>query len=264
MSTHDSQAASSQTTLKYALCIESLFPQMEYEQRIQHTLEAGYNAVEVWNVDEDKKRVLRDAKARGVRTAMMVGARGFAVGDKNHHLTQLDALRRNLDVARELDCPNICLFVGARDKALTFDQSRAAVVDFLTKAAEVLAGSGVTGIVESVNPVHHPDAFLNNMRDCISIVREINLPEIRLQFDVYHTAMTDPDVEALVRDNVEYTAYYQAADAPSRAQPGTGILNFSRILDDIKQAGFDGYFCWEFIPQGDAMQAIEQTKKAQL
>jgi hydroxypyruvate isomerase len=254
----------SEETLKYALCIESIFPGLEYSQRIERTLESGYNAVEVWSVDDDKKRAMLDAKNRGVQTAMIVGARGFAVGDKNHHRAELESLRRNLDIARELDCPNICLFVGDRDPNLIYDQSRAAVLDFLSAAAEVLAGSGVTGIVESLSPAHHPQGFATSMRDVISWIRELNRPEIRLQFDVYHTAMTDPDVEKLVRENVQYTAYYQAADAPGRAQPGTGALNFARILGDIKSAGFDGYFCWEFAPQGDAMQAIAQAKKVQI
>lgn len=254
----------SQSSLKYALCIESIFPGMDYAERIQHTLDTGYNAVEVWGVDEDKRKVLLDAKERGVRTAMLVGASGFATPDKKHFAGQIEALKANLDLARELDCPNICLFVGDRDPGFIYDQALAGVMDFLGQAAEVLKGSGVTGIVESLSSGHHPQGFALSMRDVISWIREVNRPEIRLQFDVYHTAMTDPDVEGLVRDNVEYTAYYQAADAPGRAQPGTGILNFPRILNDIKAGGFDGYFCWEYAPQGDAVESIRQIKQHQI
>lgn len=254
----------SETSLKYALCIESIFPGMDYAERIQHTQDAGYNAVEVWGVDEEKRKVLLDAKTRGVRTAFLVGARGFAVGDQNIHREQLEALKRNIDLAHELDCPNICLFVGDRDPDLIYDQGRAAVIDFLGNAAQVLAGSGIAGVVESLSPAHHPQGFANSMRDVIAWVREIDRPEIKLQFDIYHTAMTDPDVEKLVRENIEYTAYYQAADAPGRGQPGTGTLNFQRILSSIKKSGFDGYFCWEYAPQGDAMESIAQTKAIQI
>ena len=254
----------SDNSLKYALCIESIFPTLEYSQRIDRTLEAGYNAVEVWGVDEDKKQILLEAKTRGVKTAMLVGASGFAVADKNRHRDELESLHRNLDIARELGCPNICLFVGDRDPNLIYDQSRAAVLDFLGEAAGVLQGSGVTGIVESLSPANHPQGFATSMRDGVSWIRELKRPEIQLQFDVYHTAMTDPDVEKLVRENIDCTAYYQAADASGRAQPGTGILDFSRILGDIKNGGFDGYFCWEFAPNGDAMEAIKQTKKVQI
>lgn len=250
--------------LKYALCIESIFPGMDYAERIQHTLDTGYDAVEVWGVDEDKKKVLLDAKERGVRTAFLVGARGFAVGDKQAHREQLEALKKSIDLAHELDCPNICLFVGDRDPGLIYDQGRAAVIDFLGQAASVLRGSGIAGVVESLSPANHPKGFASSMRDVIAWVREIDRPEIKLQFDVYHTAMTDPDVEALVRDNVAYTAYYQAADAPGRGQPGTGILNFDKILNSIKEGGFKGYFSWEFAPQGEAIAAIAQARKVQI
>lgn len=253
-----------ESSLKYALCIESIFRGMDYAERIQHTLDAGYSAVEVWGVDEEKRKVLLEAKARGVQTAFLVGARGFAVADRNVHRGQLEALRRNIDLAHELDCPNICLFVGDRDPGLIYDQGRAAVLDFLGDAAKVLSGSGITGVVESLSPAHHPNGFANSMRDVIGWVRELNLPEIRLQFDIYHTAMTDPDLERLVRENIGYTAYYQAADAPGRGQPGTGILDFKKILTSIKEGGFDGYFCWEYAPQGDALESIAQTKAVQI
>ena len=250
------------SNLKYALCIESIFPGMDYSERIQRASDTGYNAVEVWGVDDAKKKVLLDAKERGVRTAFCMGARNFATPE--NHAEALETLRANIDLARELDCPNVCLFVGDRDPNLIYDQSRAAVIDFLGKASEVLSSSGVTGVVESLSPGNHPNGFANSMRDVIAWVREINQPEIKLQFDIYHTAMTDPDVESLVRDNIEYTAYYQAADAPGRGQPGTGILNFERILNTIKESTFDGYFAWEYAPQGDAIESIEQTKKVQI
>lgn len=254
----------SEQSLKYALCIESIFQGMDYAERIQHTIDTGYNAVEVWGVDDAKKKVLLDARERGVRTAFLVGARDFATQDKNKIQQELESLKRNLDLAQELDCPNICLFVGDRDPNLIYDQGRAAVIDFLGQAAKVLSGSGVAGVVESLSPANHPKGFATSMRDVISWVRTLNLPEIRLQFDIYHTAMTDPDVETLVRDNTEYTAYYQAADAPSLAQPGTGVLNLKGILNNIKKSGFQGYFSWEYFPQGDALESIEQTKRIQI
>lgn len=250
--------------LKYALCIESIFPGIDYTERIQHTIDAGYHAVEVWSVNEEKRKVLLEAKVRGVRTVFLIGARGFAVGDRNLRREQLEQLKRNLDLAHELDSPNICLFVGDRDPALIYDQGRSAVLDFLGNAAEVLSGSGVIGVVESLSPAHHPKGFANSMRDVISWVREINRPEIRLQFDLYHTAMTDPDLKSLLRENIEYTAYYQAADAPGRGQPGTGILDFPELLTTIKTSGFSGYFCWEYIPQGDALESLNQARAVQI
>ena len=159
----------SQSSLKYALCIESIFPGMDYAERIKHTIDTGYDAVEVWTVDEDKKKALLDAKDRGVRTAMLVGASEFVTQDKNHIAERLESLKRNLDLAHELVCPNICLFVGDRDPGLIYDQARAGVMDFLGQAAEVLKGSGVTGIVESLSSGHHPQGFALSMRDVISI-----------------------------------------------------------------------------------------------
>lgn len=251
-----------ESNLKYALCIESIFREMDYAERIQKTIDAGYDAVEVWGVDDAKKKVLLDAKNRGVRTAFMIGARNFATPD--NHAEALELLKRNIDVAYELDCPNLCLFVGDRNPNLIYDQGRAAVIEFLSKAAKVLLGSGIKGVVESLSPAHHPKGFANNMRDVIAWVHEVNAPEIQLQFDIYHTAMTDPNVEQLVADNIDITAYYQAADAPGRGQPGTGNLNFERILNIIKKSTFDGYFSWEYAPHGDAMESIEQTKAVQI
>jgi hydroxypyruvate isomerase len=252
------------SSLKYALCIESIFPKINFEERIRLTLQNGYKAVEVWRVDETKRKFLLEAKKQGVRTVMLVGARNFVTRDSTTLEVCKEDLKRNLDIALELDCPNICLFAGSRNPALTFDEGRAAVIHFLEEASKILEGSGVTGIIESLSPAHHGNAFLLKMSDVISIVKEINRPEIKLQFDLFHTAMTDSNLEQLVRDHVDITAYYQAADAPTRDGPGTGIIDFKQILGFIKQSKFDGYFTWEITPKGDPSVALEQARSYQI
>lgn len=249
--------------MKYALCIETIFPNLPFAERLAATRQNGYNAVEIWHTDDGRLPILREEVKDGLEVAMLVASRNLTTRDTAAIEANLELLRRTLDVVRELNCPNICLFVGDRDDDATFSTQRTAVVDFLGQAADILQGSGVTGIVESVNPKHHPTCFLINMAAAAGIITEVDRPEIKLQFDVYHTAMTDDDVEATIERHFDDIAYFQAADAPSRAQPGTGVLNYPRILTRLEERGFDGYFSWEYFPQGDALQSVAAARAVQ-
>lgn len=250
--------------MKYALCIESIFPGVDHREQIDLVLQAGYSAVEVWSIDEARRKILIEARNKGVETAMIVGAAHFVTQDCHHIQAQLESLKRSVDLAHDLHCPNICLFAGRRNPAMTFDGSRDAVKGFLGQAAEILEGSGISGIVESLSPDHHPDGFLLNMRETIAILKEVNRPEIRLQFDIFHTAMTDSNFRELLRECMPLISYFQAADAPSRGEPGTGLLDFRSLISDIRKSGFSGFFSWEFFPLKDPCHALRDTKAIEL
>lgn len=249
--------------MKYALCIETIFPELPFAERLRATREGGYDAIEIWHTDGERLPVLREEVKEGLEVAMLVASRNLTTREPQAIEANLEVLRRTLDVVRELNCPNICLFVGDRDDDALFSTQRSAIIDFLGQAADILQGSGVAGIVESVNPKHHPTCFLINMATAAGIIAEVDRPEIKLQFDVYHTAMTDDDVEAVIERHFDDIAYFQAADAPSRSQPGTGVLNYPRILTRLEERGFNGYFSWEFFPRGDARLAVAAARAVQ-
>ena len=249
--------------MKYALCIESIFSKLPFAERLAATRAAGYNAIEVWGVDDDRRKLLSAATAEGLEVAMIIGAGGLTTRDPAAVARNLEGLRRNIEVAHALNCPNVCLFVGDRDESAIYATQRAAVIDFLGQSAELLAGSGITGIVESLNCKDHPTCFLLTMADAVAIIDEVDRPEIKLQFDIYHTALTDPDVESLIAANIKKIAYFQAADAPSRAEPGTGELDYRTITRQIRDTGFQGYFSWEFWPRAEATEAITAARNVQ-
>jgi hydroxypyruvate isomerase len=249
--------------VKYALCIETIFPTLAFEDRLRLTREAGFNAVELWSAGEDRLPALRNHIKDGLEVAMLIGASQLTTRDAAQIEANLESVRRNLDVARELGCPNLCLFVGNRDDNATFTTQRNAVIDFLGQSAEILKGSGVTGIVESVSPEDHAACWLLSMHDATSIVGQVNRPEIKLQFDIFHTALTDDGVENLIEKHFDDIAYFQAADAPGRGEPGTGELNYERILKRLQERNFGGYFTWEFVPKAEAMQAVAAARAVQ-
>lgn len=246
--------------MKYALCIETIFSGRPFVECVELTKRAGYNTVELWHVEGDRLPVLRHEALNGFEVAMLIGASQLVTRDRNEIAAKLEGLKRNLDIALELNCPNLCLFVGNRDDNALFSTQRNAIIDFLGSAADILTGSGVKGIVESVSPKGHESCFLISMHDAASIVKAVDRPEIKLQFDIFHTAITDDDVESLIDRHFDDIAYFQAADAPGRGQPGTGELNYSRILRNLERRGFEGYLSWEFLPQGDALEAVAAAR----
>ena len=56
----------------------------------------------------------------------------------------------------------------------------------LKLAIPMLEKSGVTGLIEPINPYWVPNYFLNDFDIAQNIIEEINHPNIKLMLDIFH------------------------------------------------------------------------------
>lgn len=78
------------------------------------------------------------------------------------------------------------------------------------------------------------------------IVRKINSPEVRLLCDFFHMQLMHGDLLENVLRNLDIVPYVHIADAPDRHEPGTGEINYSYLMNELKARGFQGTACLEF------------------
>ena len=50
------------------------------------------------------------------------------------------------------------------------------------------------------------------------------------------------------------------ADVPGRHEPGTGEINYPRIVSTLREVGYSGVIGMEAFPQADAHQAMESFR----
>ena len=121
-------------------------------------------------------------------------------------------------------------------------------------AAEQAASAGRDVLIEPINTRDIPHFFLNRQDDAHTIVQEVNLPNLKVQFDLYHCQIVEGDVENKIRHYLPTgrVAHLQIAGVPQRHEPDTGELNYAVMFKAIeqvsKECGWDGWLGCEYRP----------------
>src|SRR5882757_1794382 len=94
--------------------------------------------------------------------------------------------------------------------------------------------------------------------DVIALIREVDSPHVRVNFDVYHAARAGEDVMALLADVTDIAAEIQLADSPTRHWPGEHRLDFGAIAGQLSAAGYCGSVALEGWILRDAHDALNE------
>ena len=102
-----------------------------------------------------------------------------------------------------------------------------------------------------------PGAFLSTTRQTLRLLDEVNHPNLKLQYDIYHMQIMEGDLTLTIRENLARIGYIQLADNPGRHEPGTGEINFPNLLRAIDEMGYNGWIGCEYMPAGDTEAGLD-------
>ena len=91
----------------------------------------------------------------------------------------------------------------------------------------------------------------------MKLVDEVASDRFKLLYDIYHMQIMEGDLIRTIRDHRDAFGHYHTAGNPGRHElDATQELQYKPIAEAIADAGFDGYFAHEFIPQGDPLKGL--------
>lgn len=172
-------------------------------------------------------------------------------------------------------CSQVIAFTGykyrrAEDPAsgeIPRDEGAANCVKGLTILGEYAAKSGVTVSIEQLNtrddthPMKgHPGYQGDDIDWVADIVKEVNLPNVKLLFDVYHVQIMNGDLIRRIREYADLIGHVHVAGNPGRGELHIDQeINYPAVLDALAEAGYEGYVGQEFIPTGDPMDGLRRA-----
>jgi hydroxypyruvate isomerase len=149
---------------KYSLCIDAVLPEVDFYDRIPIAAELGFEAFEFWDpVGKDIARIARLAAQNNIAVSICGVLESWTHPVEAPGGGFVAAVRRTVDTAADLDCHNLLALTGPAkgDPAA----QKAALVENLKRAAEVVEPLGITLCVEALNTlVDHAGYFLNSGR----------------------------------------------------------------------------------------------------
>ena len=230
-------------------CLDMLFTDQtpDVAARVALARAAGFQAVVFWLWSNKDLDALQAAVlASGLRVTGFVAEPMISLVDAANHARFLAALPASIAVAQRLGARFLFIQAGNPVPGLDRLTQTAALVACLQAAAQVLAGSGVTLLLEPVNSRHdHPGCFLDRAAEGIDIIAQVDRPELRLLFDLYHSAVMGETAQAAIGSNIGLVGHVHLADHPGRGAPGTGALDIDGAVDWLKARGYRGDFGYE-------------------
>lgn len=122
----------------------------------------------------------------------------------------------------------------------------------------------VTLVMELLNSkVNHPDYMCDHTQWGVALAEELDHPNFKLLYDIYHMQVMEGDVIATIRKNHKHINHYHTAGVPGRNEINdTQELYYPAIVKAIAETGFDGYLAQEFIPTyEDKISALREAIK---
>lgn len=245
---------------KFSACVEWLFADEaeELPDRIRLAARAGFKAFEFWHwMSKDITKIEAAMRETGVRLAGFVAEPMIALTDPANHPAFLEGLRRSSDLAQRLGAAVLIAQAGDDRKGVSRAVQRSALTNCLIAASDVLRGSGVTLGLEPLNTrIDHAGYFLGSTAEALDIVDEVGSPNVKIVYDVYHSAVMDERTEVVLAGRVDRVAHLHIADHPGRSNPGSGTVDLKERLNWIFANGYAGRVGLEYKPIGGSSAHI--------
>ena len=234
---------------KYSACIEWLFADqrslpplpgtlesngvspaaVSFPDRIRAAKAAGLDAIEFWhwsNKDLDAVKAALDET--GLPIAGILCEPIARITDPETHPAFLDGVRASLAAAQRLGAPVMIAQSGDDRHDVPRQVQHAALVKLLKEAADILKGSGVVLALEPLNDrVDHPGYYLTSTVEGLDIVDEVDRPDVRLLYDVYHSAMMGEHTEDVLEGRLDRVVHVHLADTHGL---GSGAILYHHFI----------------------------------
>lgn len=224
----------------YALNVESWYADLSFEQRFDKAARDGFSFVEFWFIDSwDRKatnlaKLSRDA---GVAVAQIVGdCPPLALADARGIF--VENCKRAVENARILDTDIVTLTGHKNIDGVSKSEALKTYEDHMAAVAPIFEDANVFAAIEPFNPYNHPGHFLYGSADAVNIIRSINSPFMKLNWDLFHMQRHEGELIGNLKRHADTICYVQLADAPDRGQPGTGDVNYENVLRQVRAGGY--------------------------
>ena len=240
---------------RFAANLSMMFTEHAFLDRFDAAAAAGFDAVEFLFPYEHPPEAIAERVARnGLTLALFNLPPGnWDAGEKGYAALagRFDDLAASIEMAvpyaKATGVRRLHLMAGiaARDDAAAGSAYRKSVIH----AAERLARENIDVVIEPINARDVPGYFLNDFAYAHDLVRELNLPNLKLQFDIYHCQILHGDVTMRLRAMMPEIGHIQIAGVPSRHEPGEE-LNYPFLFDELDRLGYRGFVGCEYRPAG--------------
>ena len=241
---------------------------MPVEERFALAAREGAKAYQIGSfakLDLDEYR--RNADLHGMRCASLAGTGqvGLSTGltVTGHEKTYLDFFTKAVEAAKILGAQNLVSFVGERSDTIPWETQYKQIISGLRKAGDIAGEAGVYLTLEPLNPFWKPKMTVMTSQEGFKIIREVNHPHVKLDFDIYHLQQSEGNLTVNLREGMKegLIQFVEVGDVPGRLEPGTGEINFQHMFNELRRLEYDGFVGMEHFTKTNFQTAFASVKR---
>lgn len=248
--------------MQLSVSLEMILPGTDFLDKVSRVAESGFDAVEFWGwKDKDIEGLRRRCSDHGVTVSNFSGHRSHSLIFKEESEAYIREVEESMEVAAALGCSNLMLLSNALGEGgavldpgsrVPEDEKWAAARETLKRLAGRAEKRGIVLHLEPLNTLlDHSGNFLCRSDQAFSLIREVDRPNVRVLYDIYHMQIMEGNVISTLTANRDLVGYVHFADVPGRHEPGTGEINLGNILKALRSSGYHGFVGLEFSPSKD-------------
>jgi hydroxypyruvate isomerase len=252
--------------IRFAANIGLLWPDRPLLERMQAAARAGFRAVEMhFPYDVPPREVAETARREGL-TLLGINTSPGRSGERG--LGALPGRESDFQAAVDQSI-DYCVACGANGihamagnvPAQDYGRARTVFLQNLRSAARKAAQHGLTLLLEPLNPRDNPGYFYSTVAQAVSLIEELNLANVKLQFDVYHVGSGEGDVLVKLQKYLPVIGNVQIAGVPSRAEPDEGEISYRAVFARLEDLGYGGWVGCEYRPRAGTDEGLSWRSK---
>lgn len=178
-----------------------------------------------------------------------------------NHDAMESALRHNVGAAVRNKVPNLILFSGNR-AGMSDDEGLRNSIAGLNRLKKIAEDNGVVLCMELLNSrVNHPDYMADHSAWGIRLMEEVNSPNVKLLYDIYHMQIQEGDLIRTIQAHSQRMGHFHTGGVPGRHELNNQQeVQWDGVMRAIAASPFRGYVAHEFVPAGpDPLASLAQA-----
>ena len=237
--------------MRISCCIDMMFSHMDFYDRFEAVRNCGIETIEFWkwsNKNLDRIEKLLDKNNMKVSIFNLDSCNIQLSNDLSRGILNegradelIAAVKESVPVYRRLGASAMIVLIG---DGAPFNSDN--VLHCLKAAAVVAEAENINLVVEPLNSTDRTGYCMPYAKPFFELLREVNSPNIKMLYDIYHQSMTGDFSMEDIKKNIDIIGHFHVADAPGRHEPGTGNIDYVKIIREIEKLPYSGYIGLEY------------------
>jgi len=235
--------------MQYSLCIDSIYPKENLEEKLTRIKQAGFKFIEFWDWRDKNLKIIINS---GLKISNFSGNRisSLTLDNKEKVIQEIDT---SINMAKRLKCDRIMLLSdilegdgSVKTNSLSSEKKLLCLYDNLRVLVEVAKKRDIMLVIEPLNSLKdHKNYYLDNFQKTLELIQSINSNYLTILYDIYHMQIMDGNIVETLKKYHEFIGYIHIANVPYRCEPWMGELDYKFIFKELSKV-YSGVVGFEF------------------